>query len=235
MACAQASLHADLHRLHACPARLVDATRAHLALSDDVAVDVHAQLRTMACVEAMTAKSPSADLIGLLTGDLLPGWYDDWLVIERELLRSRRLHALETLARRWGREGCFASAIQACLTVLASDPLRETAHRALIVERSKSICAAQLVRIVCQHRMATLLPATAITTRRVATFLAIVGLAAQRSSQTTQTATSGRSGSNSMTEFPASRGPTQSGDKLCVQELGHGIGLDHDPGSLHGV
>lgn len=126
--CAQASLRADLHRLHACPARLVDATRTHLALSDDVAVDVHAQLTAMASVEAMTAESPSAELIGLLTGDLLPGWYDDWLLIERELLRSRRLHALETLARRWGREGRYASAIEACLTVLASDPLRETAQ-----------------------------------------------------------------------------------------------------------
>src|SRR5215472_10361534 len=29
--------------------------------------------------------------------DLLPGWYDDWVIIERERVRQRFLHALEVL------------------------------------------------------------------------------------------------------------------------------------------
>ena len=36
---------------------------------------------------------------GLLTQDLLPGWDDDGLLIERERHRQLRLHALEEVAR----------------------------------------------------------------------------------------------------------------------------------------
>ena len=32
--------------------------------------------------------------------DLLPGWYDDWVIFERERIRQWLLHALEGLSRR---------------------------------------------------------------------------------------------------------------------------------------
>lgn len=31
--------------------------------------------------------------------ELLPGWYDDWVIVERERLSQLRLHAIETTAR----------------------------------------------------------------------------------------------------------------------------------------
>ena len=46
-----------------------------------------------------------------LDGDLLPDWYDDWLMIERERLRQLRVHALEQLAERAMREGRYGHAI----------------------------------------------------------------------------------------------------------------------------
>ena len=65
--------------------------------------------------------------------DLLPDWDEDWLLFERERLRQRRLHALEHLCQLHTSVGRFGSAIDAGLAAIAAEPLRESAHRALIV------------------------------------------------------------------------------------------------------
>jgi DNA-binding SARP family transcriptional activator len=68
----------------------------------------------------------------LLDGDLLPGWYDDWVLFERERLRQLRLHALETLALALAAEGRFAAAVEAGLAAIRTEPLRESAHRVVV-------------------------------------------------------------------------------------------------------
>jgi DNA-binding SARP family transcriptional activator len=68
-----------------------------------------------------------------LSRDLLPGWWDDWVLIERERFRQLRLHALEARCRRLAKTGRYAQAIQAGLAAVAGEPLRESAHRALIM------------------------------------------------------------------------------------------------------
>ncbi|MGX1159808.1 DNA-binding SARP family transcriptional activator [Arthrobacter sp. SLBN-100] len=70
--------------------------------------------------------------IGPLSGDLLPGWYDDWLVIDRERQRQVRLHALERMSAWYVGAERFDRAIEAALQAIAGDPLRESAHRCLI-------------------------------------------------------------------------------------------------------
>jgi DNA-binding SARP family transcriptional activator len=67
-----------------------------------------------------------------LARDLLPDWYDDWVVLERERFRQLRLHALEALCRRLTEAGRFGAAVQAGLAAVAGEPLRESAHRILI-------------------------------------------------------------------------------------------------------
>ena len=74
--------------------------------------------------DVRTARAASADL--------LPGWYDDWVVTEREQLRQLRLHAFEALARELAARGRHAVAIEIALSAIAIDPLRESAHRTLI-------------------------------------------------------------------------------------------------------
>ena len=64
--------------------------------------------------------------------DLLPGWYDDWVVFERERLRQRLLHALETLSRNLADAGRYAQAIEVALEAVRAEPLRESAHRRLL-------------------------------------------------------------------------------------------------------
>ena len=67
-----------------------------------------------------------------LTGELLPDWYDDWLLIEREKYRQLRLHALEALAVRLTSLARYGEAAETALNAIAGEPLRESAHRVLI-------------------------------------------------------------------------------------------------------
>lgn len=64
--------------------------------------------------------------------DLLPGWYDDWVVSEREFLRQRLLHALESLCPYLVSSGRFAEAVEAAMNAIRIEPLRESANRALV-------------------------------------------------------------------------------------------------------
>jgi DNA-binding SARP family transcriptional activator len=64
--------------------------------------------------------------------ELLPGWYDDWVLVERERVRQRMLHALEALSRRLVETARCAEAVEAAMMAVAAEPLRESAQRALI-------------------------------------------------------------------------------------------------------
>jgi two-component SAPR family response regulator len=65
-------------------------------------------------------------------GELLPGWYDDWVLFEQERMRQLRLLRLEEAALRCLRSGqpAFALTLAQCATRL--DPLHESAQRTLI-------------------------------------------------------------------------------------------------------
>ena len=65
-------------------------------------------------------------------GDLLPGWDEDWLLLERERIRQLHLHALEALAHRLRARGRYAEAVDAALAAVTAEPLRESAQSALI-------------------------------------------------------------------------------------------------------
>lgn len=65
-------------------------------------------------------------------GELLPGWYDDWVIFERERLRQIRLHALESAASRLRLQGNCAAALELAMEAVRCEPLRESAHRAVI-------------------------------------------------------------------------------------------------------
>jgi DNA-binding SARP family transcriptional activator len=64
--------------------------------------------------------------------DLLPGWDDDWLLIERERVRQLRIHALDALSACLTAAGRYSDGVAAGLASVEAEPLRETAHRAVI-------------------------------------------------------------------------------------------------------
>ena len=128
---ANANLRTTLWRLRRPRCPLVLATSTHLALDGGVAVDIReAAWRAQRAIEH---RAEHADLPELCeAGDLLPDWYDDWLLIERERFRQLRLHALEALCDDLARAGLYAAATEAGLAAIAGEPLRESAHRGLI-------------------------------------------------------------------------------------------------------
>jgi DNA-binding SARP family transcriptional activator len=64
--------------------------------------------------------------------ELLPGWYDDWVVFERERLSILRLHALEHCASVLAHGPLRGAALQLALEAVRAEPLRETANASLI-------------------------------------------------------------------------------------------------------
>lgn len=64
--------------------------------------------------------------------DLLPGWFDEWVVFERERLRQRMLHGAEELGRLLVGAGRPTEAIAVAHRVIEVDPLRESAQRVLV-------------------------------------------------------------------------------------------------------
>ncbi|GDY28716.1 hypothetical protein GTS_03490 [Gandjariella thermophila] len=117
---------------------LLDDTRGQLALREGVTVDVHHMVSIMEdLLKADGSENGhlhwSHDISELAhTGDLLPGWYDDWVLFERERLRQMRLHSLEKLAGHMASQGQHAEAVEAALAAVAADPLRESAHRTVV-------------------------------------------------------------------------------------------------------
>jgi DNA-binding SARP family transcriptional activator len=67
-----------------------------------------------------------------LLGELLPGWYDDWVLLERERLRHLRMQALEAVAARLASLGRHCEALQAAHAVVRAEPMRESAHRTVV-------------------------------------------------------------------------------------------------------
>ena len=130
---ANACLRTALWRLRARDCPIVDATATHLALACGVEVDVReARVAAEQAIghEILLGDPATAGLYH--AGELLPDWYDDWVLIEREHFRQLRLHALEALCRDLAAAGRFAEAARAGLAAIKDEPLRESAHRALI-------------------------------------------------------------------------------------------------------
>jgi DNA-binding SARP family transcriptional activator len=128
---ANANLRTALWRLRGCGFALVEARGLQLRLADDVVVDVRsAEARARATLAGrVEALEPDRSAFG---GDLLPDWYDDWIVLERERYRQLRLRTLDALCERLTAAGRFDEALQAGLESIACEPLRESAHRAVM-------------------------------------------------------------------------------------------------------
>jgi DNA-binding SARP family transcriptional activator len=156
---AHASLRTVLWRLRqTSDDQLVTGGQA-LALASSVEVDVATFLATAQRLLApATATDPppfagrlsASGLVGV--GELLPGWYEDWVLFERERLRQLRMHALEAVAMRLTAEHRHAEAIEAALAAVRLEPLRESATRVLIMAHLAEHNLVEAVRCYVQFR-----------------------------------------------------------------------------------
>ena len=130
---AHGSLRSALWRLHKAAPGVVDVSGDAMSLASGVRVDVREMTEW-----AHRALDPRRDVDWAsfpdagLSAELLPGWYDDWVLVERERCRQLRLYALESLADKLAAKGRYGEAIQVACAAIREEPLRETAHRTLV-------------------------------------------------------------------------------------------------------
>lgn len=133
---AHASLRSALLRVPHAARPCLRVTDSELVLVDGVDVDLRsAQIiahRLLGDAAVVPESDVGQDAIEQLSLDLLPGWLDEWVVPEAEEWRQLRLHALETLADRLAALARFSDATSAAMMAIKSEPLRESAHAALI-------------------------------------------------------------------------------------------------------
>jgi DNA-binding SARP family transcriptional activator len=134
---AYASLRSALSRLYGVVRDAVEVNPSDLRLASNVRVDLReAQALAHRLLDAVDQPVGTADLSGAaiaaLSGELLPDWYEDWVLLEAEDWRQLRLHALEALAGLLTVAGRYGDAAAAALAAVRADPLRESAHAALI-------------------------------------------------------------------------------------------------------
>jgi DNA-binding SARP family transcriptional activator len=129
---AAASLRTAVWRLQQALPHLINADAQRLGIAHRLRVDYRE--RSAVAAGVLAGDTADEDVLAALCrpGELLPDWYEDWLELERERFRLLRARALERLAESLMDRRSFGQAAEAGLAAVTSDPLRETAHRALI-------------------------------------------------------------------------------------------------------
>jgi DNA-binding SARP family transcriptional activator len=134
---ASASLRSALWRVPAPAGRpVVCASSTQIWLNPDVQVDLRAAISR--ATEVIDEHIDRAELVAVarelcaLGDEVLVGWYDDWLILERERFRQLRLHALDRVGDGLLSAGRYYDALQVGLVAVAAEPLRESAHRLIV-------------------------------------------------------------------------------------------------------
>jgi DNA-binding SARP family transcriptional activator len=151
---AQACLRSALWRSPVCGGTpLVCASGAHLWLSPLADVDLRRlTARAYQLLDLHAVDPMSIDVMAEVAAyghDVLVGWYDEWVDPERERFRQLRLHVLDQLGELLLRAHQYAEAVQVGLVALASDELRESAHRLLV---RAHLCEGNIAEALRQYR-----------------------------------------------------------------------------------
>jgi DNA-binding SARP family transcriptional activator len=131
---AAGNLRSAVWRLKNAGIDVLDADKYVLSLHPGVVSDVHVLCEWSA---RLVEGRPRASDLRILTwdpeaADILPGWYDDWVICERERIRQRMLHGLEAVCRELIDRGRAGDAVEAAMNAVRFEPLRESAQRMLI-------------------------------------------------------------------------------------------------------
>lgn len=131
---AQASLRTACWRARRANEAVVVAEHDSLALDPRIRVDV----RTLTDISRRLDQGVGLDNgtneppPSVIVGELLPDWHDDWVTLERERFRLLSLNTLERVSDWYRDHEQFTAAAESALAAIRLEPLRESAHRALI-------------------------------------------------------------------------------------------------------
>lgn len=118
-----------------CP-RLLEVTEDAVALRPAVRVDLEdleGLARDLLAGRLPEGPDPAAACARLVACDeLLLGWYDDWILRERDRFNELRIRALEVCVEVLLGLDRLGGASEAAIAAINLDPLRESSHRALM-------------------------------------------------------------------------------------------------------
>jgi DNA-binding SARP family transcriptional activator len=131
---AYSSLRSALARMPEAARELLKVSHVEVGVASGVAIDIQeSRLLAHHLLDGTLGDDDlGSEAVRMLSADLLPGWYDTWVLSEAEEWRQLRMHALELLADRLVAEGRFGAAAVAALAAIRADPLRESGHATLI-------------------------------------------------------------------------------------------------------
>lgn len=133
---ASASLRSALWRIRGQAECLVEATNGQLSLGPQVQVDLRDLTTQARRLLDRTSEGDAIDLgrdsVAGFSAALLPDWFDEWLLLERDRWNQLRMYALEAMAEHLLQAGRLVEAVEAALAAVSAEPLRESANRVLI-------------------------------------------------------------------------------------------------------
>jgi DNA-binding SARP family transcriptional activator len=128
---AAGSLRATVFKVrHQLPGLLAD-TLEPVGLAPSVAVDIRSLRRRAELARTGADLELGLDEL-LYTAELLPGWYEDWIIFEQERLRALRIATLEAIAGQYLDRDEPDAALAAARQAAAMEPLRESAQVLII-------------------------------------------------------------------------------------------------------
>jgi DNA-binding SARP family transcriptional activator len=131
---AQANLRTAVWRIRQTLPGVVACSRDTVWLNADMSVDYH-EMTSLAgrllhhSVDQDELRQVPFDL---LASDLLPGWDEEWVLIDRERHRQLRMHALEALSTQLTDIGEYGLAVDCAYAAIGIEPLCESATRTLL-------------------------------------------------------------------------------------------------------
>ena len=122
-----------------------------------LAPEVHLDIVEMAHLTESLMRAPCPPTLDRLpelvrANTILPGWDEEWLILERERYHLMRLRALERSAEVLLTAHDYTSALAAALALVDTEPYRETAHRLVIQVHIAEGNNAQAVRAYQTYR-----------------------------------------------------------------------------------
>ena len=127
------NLRSALWRLRRIGRPIVRSLDDRLVLDSEVEVDLFDLSRLMTQLTDEPDDRALSHLPEVVAAtELLPGWEDEWIIVERERYREVRLHALERACEALLDRGGHAAAVEAALAAIRTEPFRDSAQRLLV-------------------------------------------------------------------------------------------------------
>ncbi len=130
------SLRCQLEPPGIAPYSLLMADRSSIKINAGaITTDIHQFLNTLAAADRAADAQKQAELrdqaVALYRGELLPGFYEEWVETERQILAGKYNETLQRLTRFWESQEEYAHALSyACRA--AADPYHEATHQDVI-------------------------------------------------------------------------------------------------------